>query len=341
MATITRYPFLRHLNGAPTTYVQHLRGGKVRNEGVGDAFWFRPLAAALSEVPVDDRELPMMFHGRTRDFFDVTVQGTITFRVLEPATAARRLDFSIDPATGRWRGRPLDQLAGLLIETAQQQTVQLLTRHTLTEAIAGGVEAARDAIAAGLAADPRLAETGVAVIAVRIVAINPEPEVEKALQTPAREVVQQDADKATFERRALAVEREAAIGENELENQIELARREEQLVAQRGQNERRGAELQAATQTVLTRAETEGTRERARASAEGIELTGTAQGVAEAARLAAYADLSESVIFGLALKELAANMPALQSLVVTNDVLAPLLARLSGASVATPSEVTR
>ena len=56
--------------------------------------------------------------------------------------------------------------------------------------------------------------------------MRPEPDVERALQTPARELVQQEADRATFERRALAVDSERAIAENELANQIELATRE-------------------------------------------------------------------------------------------------------------------
>ena len=81
-----------------------------------------------------------------------------------------------------------------------------------------------------------------------MVAVRPEPEVEKALRTPTRERVQQEADKATFERRAVAVERERAIGENELQTQIELARREEQLVIQRGVNTRREAEEAAAAE---------------------------------------------------------------------------------------------
>lgn len=320
MAAITRFPLVRHLTGSATTYVQHMHRGRLRNAGVGHSLWFRPLGAVLSEVPVEDRELSMSFHGRTRDYFDVTVQGTITYRIVDPATASQRLDFSIDPVQGVWTGRPLDQLAGLLVETAQQQTVQLLTRHTLTEAIAGGVEAARLAITTGLAEDQRLAETGVRVIAVRIVAITPAPDIEKALQTPAREAVQQEADRATFGRRALAVEREAAIGENELQNQIGLARREEQLVTQRGENDRRGAELRAATREVETTAE-----------AEAVTRLGTAEGGAEAARLAAYAGVADSVVLGLALRELAAHMPDLQSLVVSPDALAPLLARLDGA----------
>jgi hypothetical protein len=115
--------------------------------------------------------------------------------------------------------------------------------------LADGIGQIRDRILHGLTADPRLAETGIAVIGARVVAIRPEPE-EKALRTPAREQVQQDADRATYERRALAVERERAIAENEMANQIELARREEQLVAQLGANARRQAEEAAAASAI-------------------------------------------------------------------------------------------
>ncbi|CAM5386863.1 hypothetical protein STENM223S_01848 [Streptomyces tendae] len=61
-------------------------------------------------------------------------------------------------------------------------------------------------------------------------------------------------DRATYERRAVAVERERAIAENELASQIELARREEQLVDQRGTNTRREAEEKAAADGVRTEA---------------------------------------------------------------------------------------
>ncbi len=118
--------------------------------------------------------------------------------------------------------------------------------------------AVRERIAAGLGAEPRLPATGIEVVAVRVMAIRPEPEVERALRTPAREQIQQEADKATYERRAVAVERERAIAENELDSQIELARREEQLVDQRGTNTRREAEEHAAADGV--RAEAEATR---------------------------------------------------------------------------------
>lgn len=333
MADIARYPLFRHLRGSSTTHVEQIHDGKTIRAGVGASFWFRPLSAVLNEVPVDDRELPLMFHARTSDFQDVTVQATITFRVTDPATAAGRIDFSIDPDTGRWRGTPLDQVAGLLTESAQQYAIDLLATVDLTTAMAGGVGPVRTVIADGLADDERLAATGIAVVGVRVVAVRPEPEVEKALRTPTREQVQQEADRATFERRAVAVERERAIGENELQTQIELARREEQLVAQRGANARREAEEQAAAGVVATEAEARRTVTLAEARAEGTRLAGVAQGEAEAARVAAYSDVPEAVLLALAVKELAANLPQIDTLVLSPDLVSKALAQLGNGKV--------
>src|SRR5665213_2455984 len=331
MVDITRYPLVRHLRGTATVHIEHVRNGKIIHAGTGSSFWFRPLSAVLSEIPVDDRELPLLFHARTADFQDVTVQATLTFRLTDPALAAARIDFSIDPDTGRWRATPLEQVAGLLAETAQQHALDLLAGMALTDALVGGVAAVRAAIAAGIAGDPRLVATGIGVIGVRGVAIRAEPEVEKALRTPTRELVQQEADRATYERRAVAVERERAISENELQSQIELARREEQLVGQRGTNARRGAEEDAAASQIATDAEAQRAERLAESRAHGVLAVGEAQAAAEAAKLAAYRDLPEAILFGLALKELAGHLPQINSLVLTPDLLAPVLARLGAA----------
>jgi regulator of protease activity HflC (stomatin/prohibitin superfamily) len=329
MADVTRFPLLSHLRGRPTTYVEHLRRGRVVHAGVGASFWFRPLTAVLSEVPVDDRELPLLFHARTSDFQDVSVQLSVTYRAADPPRTASRVDFSIDPRSGRWRATPLEQIASMLTEAAQQHALALLATMPLTAALADGVARVRVEIENGLAGDPRLTETGIAVIGVRVVAIRPEPEVERALQTPTREQVQQEADRATFERRALAVERERAIAENELQNQIELARREENLVTQRGANARREAEEAATSTQISTEAEALREQRLAEAKAQSIKVVGEAEGSAEAARLAAYRDLEQGVLLGLALRELAENLPRISNLILTPDLLAPALARLA------------
>ncbi|MEU2777812.1 SPFH domain-containing protein [Streptomyces sp. NPDC007162] len=378
MADITRRLGWRHLRGAPTAHVRHHSAGKLAHEGAGLSFWFRPLSAAISEVPVDDRELAMTFHARTADFQDVAVQATVTYRIGDPAVAAARLDFSLDPDTGVWRGTPLEQLGTLLTETAQQHALAVLARTALAEALVDGVAAVRERIAAGLAAEPRLPATGIEVVAVRVMALRPEPEVERALRTPAREQIQQEADRATYERRAVAVERERAIAENELASQIELARREEQLVEQRGTNARREAEELAAADAV--RAEAEATRTvrlaeaeakrsvklaeaeatrsvklaeaeaarsvrlgeaeaaravtLARAEAAAAREVGEARAAAQAAWLRVHSEVDVATLHALTGTRLAENLPRIDSVTVSPDVLTGLLAKLGTAEQA-------
>lgn len=329
MATIKRYPYFNHLRTDTTTYVQHLHNGKMKHAGAGLAFWFRPRTAALVEVPLDDREQALLFHARTADFQDVTVQATVNYRVVDPKLAVTRIDFGIAPETGVWNATPLETLAGLLTELAQQPAIEQLADMTMAEALARGIGPVRDRVARALGEDVRLAERGLAVTDVRVVAIRTDPEIERALQTETRERVQQEADRATYGRRALAVERERAIAENELQNQIALAEREEELVTQRGQNERQRATEKAAADRITAEATAEQRRLIADATADTTRLVGRAEADVEEAKLAAYRDLEQATLLALALQELARNLPNINNLTVTPDLLAPVLARFA------------
>lgn len=330
MATIKRYPAVRHFRGTPTGYVVHLQRGKVSHQGTGTSFWFRPLPAVISEIPVDDRELPLIVHARTADFQDVTVQATVTYRFSDPAQVSERLDFSIDTDLGTWNGNPLDQVARLLSELAQQHVVDQLAAMPLSAALAGGVGPLRASLAGGLASDARLAQTGISALDVRVVALRPEPEVERALQTPTRERVQTEADKATYERRALAVEQERTISENELQSKIELAVREEQLVAQEGANQRRRAEEAAAADRISAQSDADQVVLRAQAKAEATQAIGEAEAGAEAARMRAVEGVDPAVLAALALTPLAENLPQIGSLTLSPDLLSSALASLAG-----------
>src|SRR5581483_733329 len=220
-------------------------------------------------------------------------------------------------------------VAGMLTEAAQQNTLDVVAGMSLAGAIINGLTRVRERIESGLATDARLAETGVSAIGVRVVAIRPEPDLEKALQTPTREGVQQEADRATYERRALAVERERTISENELQSQIELARREEQLVTQRGANARRQAEEAAAASAIEIDSKANGEQRMAQVRAEATKAMGEAGAAGEAARVAAYRDLSEATLLALSVKDLAGQLGKVQNLVITPDLLAPVLARFA------------
>ena len=305
MADITLLPFLRHLRAEPTSHVLHYRRGALRREGAGLAFWFRAIDTAVAEVPIDDRELPFVFHARSADFQELTVQGAINFRVAEPGRLARRVDFTIDLVHGHWTQAPLEQVAGLLTQLAQQFVVDDFVRMELRRILADGVAPIRDRITAGLAAEPALAELGIEVVAVRVAALTPSADVEKALRQPTREAIQQRADEATFHRRALAVESERAIAENELANRIELARRAEDLVTR-----------ETANQAIAARAE-----------AERIGVLEAARLDAERQRAQLQGELGPQVLLALALQELAGQLGRVEHLAITPELLTPLLQR--------------
>ena len=331
MADITRFLFLRHLRGDNASFVLQHRGGTLVRSGRGLQFWFLPLTASIAELPMDDRELPVIFHGRTQDFQDVAVQGVITWRVTDPKVLADRVDFGIDTAKGSWLEQPLEKVALLITQLAQQLAWDWVAHQTLPTALVEGAREIRARVLAGLGSDASLAAMGLEVASVRISDVSPTSELERALQQPTREAIQQDADKATFERRALAVERERAIAENELQNQIELAKREEDLIAQRGENERRRVGLEADASRIEVEARVQRERLQAEASAAGIREVEGAKVEAERERIGIYRDLPQGVMLGLAARELAGQLPPIEHLSIGPDLLSGALTRLAEA----------
>lgn len=328
MSDIRRFLFLRHLRSEPTTFVLHHRRGRLVRRGKGLAFWFWPLSAAVSEVPMDDREVPFLFKGRSQDHQDVTVQGVVTYRVFDPLALANRVDFSVDLKSGAFRKQPLEALALLIVQLAQQLAWQYVATNELRTILSDGFDSIRERIWDGLLTEEAVGAMGLEIVSVRVSAVQPTPELERALQMPAMEAIQQRADEATFQRRALAVEKERAIAENELQTKLELARREEQLIEQRGTNARREALERAEAERIGVEAEAQNTRIEAAAEAESIRVVEEARVEAERERMEIYAEMPSNVMVGLAARELATKLQRIDHLNIAPDMLGPMLTNL-------------
>ena len=131
MAQITRYPLVSHVRGQASSQLLYWKGGLLRRSGRGLSFFFRALSANVAEVPLDDRDLTFLFHGRTSDFQDLTVQGVVTYRVTNAEAISERIDFSLDLRTGQYATTPLDLIADRLTQLAQQHVWAIVTRGTL------------------------------------------------------------------------------------------------------------------------------------------------------------------------------------------------------------------
>jgi regulator of protease activity HflC (stomatin/prohibitin superfamily) len=328
MAEIRNYGFVRHLRAEPTSHIIKYKKGRVHRSGRGVALWFLPMSSSLAEVPVDDRELSFLFHGRSSDFQDVTTQGVIAYRVASPETTAERIDFSIDLKSGVHLKQPLEKLALFLNELAQQFAWAYVVRTPVRELLTNGQARVRQDIIAGFEQEDELGALGIEIVSIRVSSIKPKPDLEKALETKTREKIQQGADEAMFERRALAVEKERAIAENELQNQIELATRQEQLIAQQGQNEKRRISEEAEAEKIAAQAEAERSHIRAHAESEGIRLVEGAKVEGERERMDIYRDLPPAATMGLAARELAGKLHTIEHLNISPDLLGPSLLNL-------------
>jgi regulator of protease activity HflC (stomatin/prohibitin superfamily) len=334
MAEITSFVVLRHLRAEQSSHVITFRGGRLRRTGRGISLWFFPLSTTIAEIPVDDRELSFIFHGRSADFQDVAVQGVITYRVANASTLAQRVDFGIDLQRGVHLKQPFEKIGLLLTQLSQQFVWTYLAQTPIRDILADGYRVIREQIATGLHADEGLSGLGLEIVSVRVSSLAPTSDLEKALEMPMREKIQQEADEATFARRALAVEKERAIQENALQNQIELSRREEQLIAQQGQNERRRVGEEAEAKGMAAEAEARRARIESSAKADGIRAIASAEVEGERARMEIYKELPSSVLVGLAAQELAKKLQRIDHINITPELLAPLLGNLIEAGTA-------
>ena len=331
MAQLRRVLLWRHLRAEPTAYVMHYHGARLVRQGRGLAFWFASPSTSVVEVPLDQRELAYHFCGRSADYQEVNVQGVVTYRVRDPETIASRVDFSLELTHGRYIQQPLESISLVLTQLGQQIATQYCATRGLERVLAQGYEELRERMMAGLHESREIVEMGLEVVSVRVSAIHPTAELERALQMPTLEQMQQRADEATFARRALAVEKERAIQENELATEIELARRQATLIAQQGENKRRKAEEDAAAATIQVVAQSEHTGVQGEAEAARILAVEGASAEAEARRMAIYRELEPHVLLGLAARELAGTLTHIEHLTISPDALAPMLQQLLSA----------
>lgn len=250
-----------YLKAPPTTYVLHYKAGILKREGTGLSFLYYKPTSTVVLVPAASADIPFAFVTTTRDFQEITVQGQITYRVIEPVKLAKLLDFSVE-STGKYRSDDPEKLDSRLVHTAQVIAQTVLGKLSLREALTAS-DALVAEIIAGLRAHELIKMLGIEPLGVTILSIRPTPEMARALEAEARERLQREADESIYARRNAAVEQERIIKESELSTElaVELKKREirerkmaadiavedqrSQLVTKKAENDKQDADARA------------------------------------------------------------------------------------------------
>ena len=198
----------------PTRQVFLYKSGRVIREGPGASFWYFAPTSTIVSVELGSVDVPFVFEEMSADFQDVTIQGQLTYRVVEPDKLVRLLNYSVD-AKDRYVSDDPDKLNDRLIQQVQKRA------HTFTQGtVLQSLLAKSEELSLDLLESLRLSEVvlshGLEILTLSVLNIKATPEMAKAMQAEAREQLLLKADQAVFARRNTAIELERQIKENEL-----------------------------------------------------------------------------------------------------------------------------
>ena len=310
---------IKYYKANASTFVVKTVDGQLRKHGKGLSFFYNAVTTSIAAIPVNVQESPFIFNLQTADFQAITVQGQLSFQIADPLKTAEMLNYSLKK-DGSWLSEDPLKLADRVIHV-----VGSVIQHQIESA------ALRDALRIsqelmvqlnGLSEEnATLDALGIRLLDVTIGAIKPTPETSKALEAEARESILKEADDAMYARRKSSVEQERMIKDAELQTELSIQQKEQEIEALRIENER-----------TLLRATTETEREHLQASIEAenqrqdfvaLEVENKrqesdAEAYAIASRMKAFKELPVENLKAMAL----ANMEPEQLMAMAFDSLA-------------------
>ncbi|MFZ1085979.1 MAG: SPFH domain-containing protein [Terracidiphilus sp.] len=210
-----------------THYALHFQQGRIRHEGPGLSFFYYSPSATIVSVPIGSTDAPFAFVESSADFQSVTVQGQLTYRVVDPKKVASLLDFSLGK-NGQYLGDGPQKLQERLVKSAQVAakavTQRMGLREVLTSSTAIGTE-----VEDALKNSEAITSLGIEILELAVISMKPTPEMAKALEAEAREALQRKSDEAIYARRNAAVEQERRIKESELNTEIAVEEKKRQI----------------------------------------------------------------------------------------------------------------
>ncbi len=311
---------VRYLKSEPTSYVMHYAGGRVVREGAGLSFFYFAPTAVIVKIPVGTRDVPFVFNEVTADFQDVTIQGTLTCRIRDAKKIAGLLDYSVD-AGGRYKSDDPNKLDERVIQQTQILARTFTQRQPLKDVLVNS-DALIAEVLEGLRKSTTLDMLGIEVLGLSILGLKPAPEMSKALQASAREEMLRQADEAIYARRNVAVELERTIKENELNTEIAIEQkkqqmRESQLVADIAVEQQR---------STLVDARVANERKEADARAAGLQaVLEPLKSVDWKTLIAMNTGLDSRMLISLAFQQIAQNAEKIGELSISPDLLNSLV----------------
>jgi len=219
---------IRFIKVQPTTYLLQYHKGKLKRSGQGLAFFYFAPTASLVTVPMESVDVPFIFNQVTADFQEISIQGQVTYRVVDAQQLSQLLNFTLDHTGRNYVSTDPEKLPQRLINLIQVLMQGELAHLSLREALRAA-DSLVQKVQEGLSTSKGITSLGLEILGLSILSIKPNPETARALEADIREQLLKEADQAIYARRNAAVEQERAIKENELQTEIAVENKKRQV----------------------------------------------------------------------------------------------------------------
>ncbi len=331
---------IRFIKVQPTTYLLQYRKGQLKRQGQGLAFFYFAPTTSLVAVPLESVDVPFIFNQVTADFQEISIQGQVTYRVIDAKQLSQLLNFTLDNTGRNYINTDPEKLPQRIINLIQVLMQSELAHLSLRETL-GAAENLVQKVIKGLATSKEITSLGLEILGLSILSIKPNPETARALEADVREQLLKESDQAIYARRNAAVEQERAIKENELQTEIAVENkkrqvREAQMEAERSvkEKERQISEEEMTGKISLEKRNkewvalaTENLKSEADAKAYSLTVTMQALSGVDAKVLQALAsmDMNPSQLVALAFRDIADSAEKIGQLNVSSELLTELL----------------
>lgn len=228
----------------PNEYVMMYSKGKIKREGTSLAFYYFVPTTTMVMMPVGSKDIPFMLEELTADFQTVTVQGHLSYRIIDFKKVFTLLNYGIHPKTKQYLSEDPIKLSERVIHIASVLVKKRVEEMLLSKAIQS-TDTLASYVLSDLNENKEINSYGIEILGLAILAVQPNKETSRALEAHARESILQKADEAIYERRNAAILQERKIKENELnteksmidkKREITEAEMESLLIKQQAEN---------------------------------------------------------------------------------------------------------
>lgn len=235
---------IKYIKFQPSEYVIQYSKGKIRRKGTSLSFNYFSPTTSLIVIPIGSKDVPFIFEELTSDFQTVSVQGNLSYRIVDMDKISHLLNFTFNPRLKQYLSDDPIKLSQRVINVASVLVKKHVEKMELKQSIQSTEELA-NLVFGDLEKNKEINNYGLEILGLSILAITPSKETSRALEAHTREEILKKADEALYERRNAAILQERKIKENELnteraivdkKREITEAELESQLISQQATN---------------------------------------------------------------------------------------------------------